>query len=410
MAQVYGADEVNAVVLDPGSAWTRTGWAGEDAPSSTISSWYAYRKEDDGTIGARQYDDDLVNMAREGFEVANPYENSLIKDFEAGKELWNFALAAEMASLNSAPLLVTQPAWADSAYQKQVMEYCFEETQTPAAYLAKSAVCSLFSAGRGSGLVIDAGAQSLSVTPVVDGLVLNKPSLRSNKAGNYLNDHILSKLGELDHKIVPYYQVSKREQVGLDEPAKFTKRELVTTDSFHNLQVQRVLDDFKETIVQVAPTSLEEAKDIVSRVYEFPDGHSAEFGKERFELGESLFKNSSDDMSDDVESSKGVSQLVIDAINACDVDIRANLTNNIVITGGTSLLQGFTARINHDLQQTFPALKVRLYAPGNMTERRNAAWLGGSILASLGTFHQLWVSKQEWDEVGAEQIVAKRFR
>ena len=39
---------------------------------------------------------------------------------------------------------------------------------------------------------------------------------------------------------------------------------------------------------------------------------------------------------------------------------------------------------------------MKLHSPGNPTERRYGAWLGGSILASLGTFHQLWISKEEW--------------
>ena len=39
---------------------------------------------------------------------------------------------------------------------------------------------------------------------------------------------------------------------------------------------------------------------------------------------------------------------------------------------------------------------MKINAPGNPIERRYGAWLGGSILASLGTFHQLWISKEEW--------------
>jgi actin-like protein 6A len=41
-------------------------------------------------------------------------------------------------------------------------------------------------------------------------------------------------------------------------------------------------------------------------------------------------------------------------------------------------------------------LQVKIHAPGNPIERRYGGWLGGSILASLGTFHQLWISKEEW--------------
>jgi actin-related protein 4 len=50
-----------------------------------------------------------------------------------------------------------------------------------------------------------------------------------------------------------------------------------------------------------------------------------------------------------------------------------------------------------------------LIAPGPVVERKYAAWIGGSILASLGSFHQLWISKKEYEEHGAN-IVEKRCR
>jgi actin-related protein len=34
------------------------------------------------------------------------------------------------------------------------------------------------------------------------------------------------------------------------------------------------------------------------------------------------------------------------------------------------------------------------------SERKICAWLGGSIVASLGSFHDMWVSKQEYAEHG----------
>ena len=41
--------------------------------------------------------------------------------------------------------------------------------------------------------------------------------------------------------------------------------------------------------------------------------------------------------------------------------------------------------------------KVKAIAPSN---RKYNAWLGGSILASLGAFQEMWISKQEYDESG----------
>jgi actin-related protein len=33
-------------------------------------------------------------------------------------------------------------------------------------------------------------------------------------------------------------------------------------------------------------------------------------------------------------------------------------------------------------------------------ERKYSVWIGGSILGSLSTFGQMWISKQEYDECG----------
>lgn len=74
--------------------------------------------------------------------------------------------------------------------------------------------------------------------------------------------------------------------------------------------------------------------------------------------------------------------------------MRQVLMGNVVLAGGGSLLAGLGERLNNELVRNFPHVKI--HAPGNPTERRYGGWLGGSILASLGTFHQLWISKEEW--------------
>ena len=55
-----------------------------------------------------------------------------------------------------------------------------------------------------------------------------------------------------------------------------------------------------------------------------------------------------------------------------------------MVTGGTSLIAGFTERLNQELMATFPGTRVRIQAPGNLAERRFGSWIGGSILASFG--------------------------
>ena len=68
-----------------------------------------------------------------------------------------------------------------------------------------------------------------------------------------------------------------------------------------------------------------------------------------------------------------------------------------------------TDRLHWRLNQLVPqmSMKVKLIAPTTPQERRFAVWIGGSILASLGSFQQLWMSKAEYEEQGAQGILRK---
>ena len=53
-----------------------------------------------------------------------------------------------------------------------------------------------------------------------------------------------------------------------------------------------------------------------------------------------------------------------------------------------------------------PTMYIRIIAP---PERKYSVWIGGSILGSLSTFQQMWISKQEYDESGPSIVHRKCF-
>jgi actin beta/gamma 1 len=76
----------------------------------------------------------------------------------------------------------------------------------------------------------------------------------------------------------------------------------------------------------------------------------------------------------------------------CDVDIRKDLYANIVMSGGTTMYPGIADRMQKEITALAPSsMKIKIVAP---PERKYSVWIGGSILASLSTFQQMWVSKQ----------------
>ena len=50
--------------------------------------------------------------------------------------------------------------------------------------------------------------------------------------------------------------------------------------------------------------------------------------------------------------------------------------------------------------------KVKVIAP---PERKFLVWIGGSILSSLSTFQNMWITKHEYEESGKEIVHRKCF-
>ena len=79
----------------------------------------------------------------------------------------------------------------------------------------------------------------------------------------------------------------------------------------------------------------------------------------------------------------------------CDVDIRKDLYANTVMSGGTTMYPGIADRMQKEITALAPStIKIKIIAP---PERKYSVWIKGSILASLPTFQEMWISKQESD-------------
>merc|ERR1712071_720685 len=105
--------------------------------------------------------------------------------------------------------------------------------------------------------------------------------------------------------------------------------------------------------------------------------------------------------------STGVHEATYNSIMKCDIDIRKDLYANNVLSGGTTMYPGIADRMQKEITALAPStMKIKIIAP---PERKYSVWIGGSILASLSTFQQMWISKQEYDESGPSIVHRKCF-
>jgi len=86
---------------------------------------------------------------------------------------------------------------------------------------------------------------------------------------------------------------------------------------------------------------------------------------------------------------------------------------DLVLAGGTARLKGLHERLTHELalpasktsRPEYPAMRVGW--AHNSPEL--AAWVGGSCIAQLSTFNNMWVSKQEYEDIGPHAVQRKCF-
>jgi len=128
-----------------------------------------------------------------------------------------------------------------------------------------------------------------------------------------------------------------------------------------------------------------------------PDGTRLKLGAELFRAPELLFNPSLGGL-----EAPGVAEAVTVAVARCDLDMRRALLGAIVVAGGSTAMKGFPQRLLADVRKAAPIeAKVCVWAP---SDRKILTWVGGSILASLSTFKDIAVSKEEWEEEGPSAL------
>ncbi|KAK4396235.1 actin [Sesamum angolense] len=140
----------------------------------------------------------------------------------------------------------------------------------------------------------------------------------------------------------------------------------------------------------------------VEKNYELPDGQVITIGNERFRCPEVLFQPAMIGM-----EAAGIHETTYNSIMKCDVDIRKDLYGNVVLSGGSTMFPGIGDRMSKEISALAPSsMKIKVVAP---PERKYSVWIGGSILASLSTFQQMWIAKAEYDESGAA-VLPRQFQ
>ncbi|XP_046483623.1 actin-like protein 6B isoform X1 [Neodiprion pinetum] len=407
---VYGGDEVGAIIFDIGHQSLRVGYGGEDSPKAEVPTslgvWEdaADQQQDNQTNKKRfNIDTTAIQVRKKDMEIVSLMKDGMIEDWDMFEKLAEYTYKNRLhAVAEHHPILMTECPWNTRFKREKLLELMFEKFNVPAMYICKNAVLAAYANGRSTAMVVDSGATHTSAVPVHDGYVITQGIVKSPLGGDFITMQCKQFLEDKDIDLTPAYLVASKDVVREQDPPRWTRRPgPEPTTSWLNHMVRELLQDFQTNTLQISDGPYDEdiANSLPMKRYEFPTGYNDDFGSARLMIPEALFDPSN--VKGVGASILGVGPLVTTSVGMCDMDIRPSLYGSVVVTGGNSCLSGFSDRLNRDLvSKTPPSMRLKIICANSSSERRYGAWIGGSILSSLGSFQQMWLSRQEYEESG----------
>lgn len=369
-----GAGGKRGLVVDNGSQWIKSGFSKDEAPRCMTPAVVGTLKHKGVMVGTDSKSSFVGAEALEKrglLNVVSPIESGQVRDWDGMEQVWHHIFFNELrVSPEEQSVLLTEAPVNSFENRKKTLELMFEIFCAPSVYIGNTAVLSLYASGRTTGCVVESGHTSTHVVPIFEGYALPHTTRKMDWGGRNITQHLASLLSTKGYSFA-------------------TASELETVARIKETSGQTALS----WTAELARFD-EKGGHKYEKKFALPDGTDMSLGREYLEVAETLFQP--DLMG--IEQ-VGLHKLVVDVVKRCNLSITNHLFGSVVLAGGSTMFPRFETRLQQELTAVVPdSIPTKVVASA---ERKYAAWIGGSMLSSLSTYRNILISKEEFEEVGA---------
>ncbi|GCB62847.1 actin-like isoform X2 [Scyliorhinus torazame] len=369
------------VIIDNGSGLIKAGLSGNHSPTYVFPSVVGRPKNSTlnvfGLSESCTYVGEEAQRKRSILHLIYPIQHGLIANWMEMEVLWRHTFENELrVDIQEHPIVLTEPPNNPQQNKERTTEILFETFQVPSLFLGIQAVLALHSTGKVTGTVIDSGSAVTHVVPIFEGGALENITQRVYLGGQDLTEYMMRSLTENN-------SWSFTSKAGLD-----IIRNIKEKFCYIALNFEAELENFKN--------NSEEIKE----EYELPDGQKMIITNQKFICPEVIFKPFI--LGKDIQNLPALGHSVIER---CSEETRNDMYANIVLAGGNSMFRNMEERLQQEMTNLAkPGTKVKVHAPPN---RNYLSWKGAAILSGLSNFHQMCVTRQDFEEFGTTVLHRK---
>ncbi|CAK55886.1 unnamed protein product (macronuclear) [Paramecium tetraurelia] len=317
-----------------------------------------------------------IDQIQEDYIIKYPILNSKIVDFDTMETVWHKAFFEYlMTNPEDSSILITSQLNTSKNEKEKTTQIMFETFNISKFIIQIQSILSLFSSGKTTGFVVDSGNDTTYFVPIYEGYKLDIKDNFCNIAGKSCSTY-------LNHLITQ----SNQKRVGNLEILDYIKEKYcyITLDKEQELQKQQ------QNLIQAIS-------------YDLPDGSHLKLDIQIFLAPEIMFNPKLYDNS----SIFGFHQLALNSIGQCDSDLRIQLLKHTMISGGNSLIRGFSERFHYEFS------KINNYRYSQqlnfIKSEKFSVWIGGCIMTNLAQISSDWISRNDYDEYGPNIVQRKCF-